>query len=108
MPSTRYSAKGSVLSVLLHHQHDPNFLNVHSNYYGKVTTAMRKLNTVILWVSGDHMVIIFPLEEMKGKNVVFIAGGIGLAPVRCIIWNVLDLRTEFKDITIIYGARTVS
>jgi NAD(P)H-flavin reductase len=43
---------------------------------------------------------------MKRKNVLFIAGGIGLAPVRCIIWNVLDLRDEFKDITIVYGARS--
>jgi NAD(P)H-flavin reductase len=39
--------------------------------------------------------------------VVFIAGGIGLAPVRCAIWNVLDLRDQFKDVTIVYGARTV-
>jgi NAD(P)H-flavin reductase len=43
---------------------------------------------------------------MKGKNILFIAGGIGLAPVRCIIWNALDLRNEFKDITIVYGARS--
>jgi NAD(P)H-flavin reductase len=39
---------------------------------------------------------------------VFIAGGIGLAPVRCVIWNVLDLRDKFKDVTIVYGARSVS
>jgi len=45
---------------------------------------------------------------MKGKNVLFIAGGIGLAPVRCVIWNVLDLRKDFKDITIVYGARSVN
>ena len=45
---------------------------------------------------------------MKGHSVVFIAGGIGLAPVRCVIWNVLDLREQFKDVTIIYGARTVA
>ena len=44
---------------------------------------------------------------MKGKSIVFIAGGIGLAPVRCVIWNVLDLRSEFKDVTVIYGARSV-
>ena len=36
----------------------------------------------------------------------FIAGGIGLAPVRCVIWNTLDLRDQFKDITIVYGARS--
>lgn len=74
---------------------------------GKVTSALRRLNVndVIGFRGpyGNH----FPLEEMKGKNVCFIAGGIGLAPVRCLIWNVLDLRDQFKDITIIYGARSV-
>ncbi len=75
---------------------------------GKVTSALRKLTI------GDEIGLrgpygnSFPLERMEGKNVVFIAGGIGLAPVRCLIWNVLDLREKFKDITIIYGARTVA
>jgi sulfhydrogenase subunit gamma (sulfur reductase) len=74
---------------------------------GKVTHAMRRLNVGdtmgFRGPYGNH----FPLEEMKGKNVVFIAGGIGLAPVRCVIWNTLDLRDQFKDVTIIYGARSV-
>ena len=38
----------------------------------------------------------------------FIAGGIGLAPVRCVIWNALDLSDQFQDITIVYGARSVA
>jgi NAD(P)H-flavin reductase len=50
---------------------------------------------------------IFPLEEWKGKNLLFIAGGIALPPMRCVIWNALDLRENFKDITILYGAKTV-
>ena len=50
----------------------------------------------------------FPLERMKGKNILFVAGGIGLAPVRSIICNCLDLRDQFGDITICYGARTVA
>ncbi|HTT71402.1 MAG TPA: FAD/NAD(P)-binding protein [Anaeromyxobacteraceae bacterium] len=75
---------------------------------GKVTQAMRRLRV------GDSLGFrgpygnTFPLEAMKGRSVVFVAGGIGLAPVRCVIWNVLDLRAEFKDVTIIYGARTVA
>ena len=48
----------------------------------------------------------FPLDTMTGKNIVFIGMGIGLAPVRSVIWNCLDLRDQFKDITIIVGART--
>jgi sulfhydrogenase subunit gamma (sulfur reductase) len=75
---------------------------------GKVTNALRRLNVNdTIGLRGPYGNY-FPIEEMKNKNVVFIAGGIGLAPVRCLIWNVLDLRSEFKDITIIYGARTVS
>jgi NAD(P)H-flavin reductase len=74
---------------------------------GKVTQALRRLDvgdTVgFRGPYGNH----FPLEKMKGHSIVFIAGGIGLAPVRAVIWNVLDLRDQFKDLTIVYGARSV-
>ncbi len=50
----------------------------------------------------------FPIDQWEGKNLLYIAGGIALPPMRCVIWNTLDLREKFKDITIIYGARTVS
>jgi sulfhydrogenase subunit gamma (sulfur reductase) len=74
---------------------------------GKLTTALRRVNV------GDTIGFrgpygnCFPVDEWKGKDIVFIAGGIGLAPVRCVIWNVLDRRDEFGDVTIVYGARTV-
>lgn len=75
---------------------------------GKVTQAMRRLNVGDIMgfrgPYGNH----FPLDEMTGENIVFIAGGIGLAPVRCVIWNTLDLRDHFKNVTIIYGARSVA
>jgi NAD(P)H-flavin reductase len=48
----------------------------------------------------------FPLEELKGKNLVFVAGGIGLAPLRSLIWNVLDNREEYGKLDIVYGARS--
>lgn len=51
---------------------------------------------------------VFPLEDWKGKNLVFIAGGIALPPLRSVIWNCLDLRDWFKDITVVYGARSVT
>lgn len=49
----------------------------------------------------------FPIEQWFGKSLVFITGGIALPPLRCVIWNALDLRDKFKDITIYYGARSV-
>ena len=51
---------------------------------------------------------VFPIEDWKGKNLLFIAGGIALPPLRSVIWNCLDLRDWFKDITIVYGARSVA
>ncbi len=43
---------------------------------------------------------------MKGKNILFVGGGIGLAPLRTLILFMLDNRQDYKDITIIYGARS--
>lgn len=48
----------------------------------------------------------FPVEEMKGKNILFIGGGIGMAPLRTLFVYMLDNRQDFKDITLLYGART--
>jgi NAD(P)H-flavin reductase len=74
---------------------------------GKVTAELREVNV------GDTIGFRgpygnwFPVDEWAGKDLVFIAGGIGLAPVRCVIWNVLDRRREFGAVTIVYGARSV-
>ena len=46
----------------------------------------------------------FPLEFLAGKNLVFVGGGIGLAPLRSLIWNVVDNRDKYGNIDIIYGA----
>jgi sulfhydrogenase subunit gamma (sulfur reductase) len=75
---------------------------------GRVTGALSRLE------EGDTMSFrgpygnIFPIEEWKGKNLLYIAGGIALPPMRCVIWNTVDLRQDYKDITILYGARTVA
>ena len=85
-----------------------DYIECSFKQFGRVTTAMRRLNVGdVIGLRGPYGNY-FPLEQMKGKNIVFIAGGIGLAPVRCIIWNALDLRDQFKDITIVYGARSVN
>jgi len=74
---------------------------------GKVTNALKKLD------KGDKVGFrgpygnSFPIEEMVGKNLIFVGGGIGLAPLRSLIWNCLDLRDQFKDITVLAGARSV-
>ncbi len=75
---------------------------------GKVTTAMRNLDKGdIIGFRGPYGNF-FPLENMKNKNLLFVGGGIGLAPLRSVIDNVLDTRENFGTTTIIYGARSVS
>ncbi len=75
---------------------------------GRVTNALANLE------AGDTVGFrgpygnTFPIEEWEGKNLLYIAGGIALPPMRCVIWNTIDLREKYKDITIVYGARTVS
>ena len=73
---------------------------------GEVTSALHEL------AEGDQVGVRaplgnwFPYEQMKGKKILFIGGGIGLAPLRTLILFMLDNRADYGDITIIYGART--
>ncbi len=50
----------------------------------------------------------FPVEKMKGSDVLIIAGGIGLAPLRSVIRYILANRAEYGEFTILHGARTPS
>jgi NAD(P)H-flavin reductase len=53
---------------------------------------------------GTH----FPLERMKGNNVLLIAGGLGLAPLRSAIFGVTENRADYADVHILYGTATPS
>jgi sulfite reductase subunit B len=48
----------------------------------------------------------FPLDEFKGKDILFAPGGLGLAPARSVINQVLDHRRDFARVIILYGAKT--
>jgi len=50
----------------------------------------------------------FPLDLCKGKDMLFIGGGIGLAPVRSLIKYCFEQREDFGKIDIIYGARSMN
>jgi len=73
---------------------------------GTVTGAVHKLT------KGDELGIrgpygnYFPIEEVQGQDLVFIGGGIGLAPLRSAIKYVLDKRNSYGEMFILYGART--
>jgi len=75
---------------------------------GHVTTALHYLpEGAVIGVRGPYGNT-FPIAEMRGKNVIFIGGGIGLAPLRSLITYVLsdEHRGEFGRVSVIYGART--
>ena len=49
----------------------------------------------------------FPVETaLKGKDLLFVAGGIGLAPLRSVINYVLDNRDDYGKVDILYGSRS--
>ena len=73
---------------------------------GKVTNALSRLGEgTEIGFRGPYGNS-FPLDVLEGKNLVFVGGGIGLAPLRSLIWNVIDNRDKYGNIDIIYGART--
>jgi NAD(P)H-flavin reductase len=73
----------------------PERFRVTIRAVGSVTRALHELKT------GDRVGIRgpfgngFPFHEMKGKNILFVAGGIGLPPLRSLIEPMLDSRSEF-------------
>jgi len=50
----------------------------------------------------------FPLDSWRGKDLVFIGGGMGMAAIRSAILEVIRRRSEFGDIVILNGARSVA
>jgi sulfhydrogenase subunit gamma (sulfur reductase) len=72
---------------------------------GLLTKALQKLpQGSIVGVRGPfgHG---WPMEKLKGKNIIIVAGGIGLVPLRPLILHVLENRKEYGKFQILYGSR---
>jgi len=83
-----------------------NHLEFAAQRVGRLTNALHRLSVgAEIGFRGPYGNS-FPLDFLQGKNLVFIGGGIGLAPLRSLIWNVIDNRDKYKNIDIIYGARS--
>jgi len=48
----------------------------------------------------------WPLEAARGRDVIVVAGGIGLAPLRPVIYEVLNHREDYGRLVVLYGARS--
>jgi NAD(P)H-flavin reductase len=85
---------------------DSSVLHHTVRVVGNVTRALGALDV------GDEVGIrgpfgsAWPLAQAVGQDVLFVAGGLGLAPLRPAILSVLARRHEFGQVSIIYGARS--
>jgi len=73
---------------------------------GNVTSAllrMRKDDVIgVRGPFGSH----WPVEEAIGNDVILVAGGIGLAPLRPVLYSFITHRDKYGRIILLYGART--
>jgi sulfhydrogenase subunit gamma (sulfur reductase) len=83
-------------------------LELTVNKIGVVTTALHDMEPgEIVGIRGP-LGNGYPIEALKGKNIVIIGGGFGFSTLRALTNFMLDQqnRTSFGDITVIYGARS--
>ena len=85
---------------------DPNKLIHTVRAVGQVTKAMSKFRRGnMLGVRGPYGNN-WPVDVAVGKDVVIVAGGIGLAPLRPSIYHILANRDSYGKVSLLYGART--
>lgn len=83
-----------------------NYLQFSIMRAGEVSTALHTLSP------GDKVGVraplgnSFPYADWKGKNVFFVGGGIGMAPIRTIMLHLLENKADYGKISLLYGART--
>jgi NAD(P)H-flavin reductase len=73
---------------------------------GSVTKVMRKLKPGdMLGVRGPFGNC-WPVKEVLGKDIIIIAGGIGLAPLMPALYHIVSNREKYGAIALLYGARS--
>lgn len=86
--------------------HRPDILVHTVREVGMVTKALVTLKKgAVIGVRGPFGSA-WPVELTEGKDLVLVAGGLGLPPLRPVIYEVLENRHKFNKVTLLYGART--
>jgi NAD(P)H-flavin reductase len=84
----------------------PGVLELCVRRVGRVTNALYRLRTNdVVGVRGPYGNG-FPVAQIAGHDLLLVAGGLGMAPLRSLVWYALDHRDKFKSIALMYGART--
>ena len=85
---------------------DPQKLIHTTRAVGTVTKAMKQLKVGdALGVRGPYGAA-WPVEKAIGCDILVVAGGIGLAPLRPVIYQLLANRDKYGKIVLLYGTRT--
>jgi NAD(P)H-flavin reductase len=75
---------------------------------GSVTSALHSLKRGdVLWLRGPYGNG-FHAADARGKDVIFVAGGIGIIPLRPLIYSVLKHKRQYKRFFLFYGSRNPS
>ncbi|MGC9323695.1 MAG: FAD/NAD(P)-binding protein [Desulfomonilia bacterium] len=84
----------------------PESLEICVRRTGKLTNALFELSKgARLHIRGPYGRG-FPVDVLKGKKLLLVAGGLGLAPLRSLLLYVLDRRDEFDDLILMYGTNS--
>ncbi|MCC6145878.1 MAG: FAD/NAD(P)-binding protein [Candidatus Hydrogenedentes bacterium] len=73
---------------------------------GTVTNAMSGLRAGHMMGVRGPFGTCWPVEQAEGMDIVIIAGGIGLAPLRPLIYSIMERREHFGRVVLLYGTRT--
>ena len=86
----------------------PGYIECTLRAIGKVTGAIRDLSVgQVLGFRGPYGNR-FPVEAWRGRDLVFVGGGIGMAALRAPLQFVLDNRGDFGEVVVLNGARSVA
>lgn len=75
---------------------------------GVVTTMLHRARTGARVGIRGPFGTYFPLQKMQGHNLLLIAGGLGLAPLRSAVVHATEHRSDYKEVHILYGTKDES
>ena len=82
----------------------PGILELGVRKVGKLTDALfQKKDNDVVYIRGPYGNG-FKLEQMVNKDLIIVAGGLGVIPLRSILYYVLDNRDQFNQVFFLYGA----
>jgi NAD(P)H-flavin reductase len=97
---------GEVPISIAGNPHDAHTLVHTVRAVGGVTNALCALRPGdVVGIRGPYGTS-WPLDEAVGRDLIVIAGGIGLAPLRPALLEALHRRDEYQSLSLLYGART--